>query len=119
MEMTGYSLLERYGMSEIGLGLSNPYIETNEAKRVPGTVGRPYGETSVRIVEQHDDSNNDSGHILIESYKNEDKILVSSERALVGELQVKGDMVFREYLGKPQQTKDTFTTDGWFKTGKY
>ena len=34
-----------------------------------------------------------------------------------GEIQVKGANVFHEYWQKPQATKDTFTTDGWFKTG--
>ncbi len=35
-EITGYKILERYGMTEIGLGLSNPYIETATKQRVPG-----------------------------------------------------------------------------------
>ena len=70
----------------------------------------------VRIVEPHD-SNEDTKHAVVESYQNTDKILVGDERPLVGELQLKGDMIFREYHGKPNQTKETFTDDGWFKTG--
>ncbi len=54
---------------------------------------------------------------MVESYKNNDKILAADDKPLVGELQLKGDMVFREYHGKPVQTKETFTEDGWFKTG--
>ncbi len=34
-----------------------------------------------------------------------------------GELYIKGPSLFKEYLNKPQETKDTFTQDGWFKTG--
>jgi malonyl-CoA/methylmalonyl-CoA synthetase len=115
-ELTGYSLLERYGMTEIGLGLSNPYRETKESKRVPGAVGRPFGETTVRIVEPSD-SNKDAENVVVESYLNQDKIFVN-DRPLIGELQVRGDMIFREYHGKPAQTKETFSEDGWFKTGK-
>jgi len=110
-ELTGYSLLERYGMTEIGIGLSNPYKETNEFKRTPGAVGRPIGDsTTVRIVD-------DLGNVLIESDMNQDRIFVSDKRSLIGELQIKGDMVFREYHNKPVETSETFTQDGWFKTG--
>jgi len=49
-QITGYSILERYGMTEIGLGLSNVYRETDTVKRVAGAVGRPYGETTVNIL---------------------------------------------------------------------
>lgn len=104
-------------MTEIGLGLTNPYRETAESKRVAGAVGRPYGETTVRIVEAHD-SNDESKHVVVESYLNNDKIYAGNDKSLVGELQIKGDMVFKEYHGKPTQTKETFTDDGWFKTGK-
>lgn len=50
-QITGYSILERYGMTEIGLGLSNVYKETDTVKRVAGAVGRPYGETRVNTFE--------------------------------------------------------------------
>ncbi|KAG8144225.1 hypothetical protein E2320_001321, partial [Naja naja] len=33
-----------------------------------------------------------------------------------GELFVKGPSVFREYWNRPVETKDAFTSDGWFKT---
>jgi len=115
-EITGYKILERYGMTEIGLGLTNVYKETPDKKRMAGCVGRPYGQTWVRIVEPNEDENMDSKHVLIESYKGED-VIYKENSELIGELQVKGDMVFKEYHGKPVQTKETFTDDGWFKTG--
>lgn len=71
----------------------------------------------MRIVESND-SKDDENNTLVESYKDEDKILASDKRPLVGELQVKGDMVFREYHGKSDQTIKSFTKDGWFMTGK-
>lgn len=114
-DITGYTILERYGMTEIGLGLTNPYIETGDAKRVAGCVGRPYGETRVRIVAPNEEDV-DSKHVLVESYKDED-VLVQPRAELFGELQVKGRMVFKEYHGKPEKTKETFSDDGWFKTG--
>lgn len=118
--ITGYRILERYGSTEIGLGLSNPYRETKTQKRLAGAVGRPYGNTTVRIVEPHEEANADSKHVLIESTPEHDKFVrLGQDKRYFGELQVKGDMVFREYLNKPQQTKETFSEDGWFKTGKF
>ncbi|RNA18844.1 acyl- synthetase family member mitochondrial [Brachionus plicatilis] len=113
-EITGYNILERYGMTEIGLGLSNPFVETEDRKRVAGAVGRPFGNTNVRIVEPNDTL--DSKHVLVESGPDFDKIFDQS-KSLFGELQIKGDMVFKKYLNKPEQTKETFSDDGWFKTG--
>lgn len=117
--ITGYRILERYGSTEIGLGLSNPYRETASKKRLAGAVGRPYGNTTVRIVEPHDqNSAADSKHVLIESTPEHDKVVrLGQDKRYFGELQVKGDMVFREYLNKPEQTRETFSGDGWFKTG--
>jgi malonyl-CoA/methylmalonyl-CoA synthetase len=82
LAITGHALLERYGMTELGIALSNPY----EGPRKPLTVGRPVPRVEVRL---------------------------SSE----GELQVKGPNVFREYWRKPEATRESFTSDGWFLTG--
>jgi len=45
-EITGHRLLERYGMTEIGMGLSNPY----DGERRPGTVGQPLPGVEIRLV---------------------------------------------------------------------
>jgi malonyl-CoA/methylmalonyl-CoA synthetase len=90
--ISGHRLLERYGMTEIGMAISNPY----RGERRPGHIGQALRGVSVRLV---DEKNN----------------LVEDGEA--GEIQIKGENVFHEYWGKPQASKDTFTHDGWFKTG--
>lgn len=91
-ETSGHYLLERYGMTEIGMAISNPY----EGPRKAGYIGKPLPGVAVRLV---DEQNN----------------LVDSGQA--GEIQIKGDSVFKEYWGKPEATIKSFTNDGWFKTG--
>ena len=46
-ELTGHAILERYGMTETGMNLSNPYA----GERVPGSVGTPLPGVSARIVD--------------------------------------------------------------------
>ena len=46
-EITGHVLLERYGMTEVGMALSNPLHGT----RRPGFVGQPLPGVSARIVD--------------------------------------------------------------------
>jgi malonyl-CoA/methylmalonyl-CoA synthetase len=91
-DITGQTLLERYGMTEIGMGLSNSYL----GERRPGHVGLPLPSVQVRLVssEPHPVGQNE-----------------------VGEIQIKGPSVFKEYWGKTEATKNAFTHDGWFKTG--
>ena len=43
----GHTILERYGMSETLMNISNPYI----GERRPGTVGLPLPGVSVRLVD--------------------------------------------------------------------
>jgi malonyl-CoA/methylmalonyl-CoA synthetase len=87
-----HTLLERYGMTEIGMGISNPY----DAERKAGYIGRPLAGVKTRLV----DENN-----------------VVVKRGQAGEIQIKGKNVFLEYWNKPEATQKTFTVDGWFKTG--
>jgi len=87
-----HTLLERYGMTEIGMAISNPY----RGERRPGHIGQPLAGVRIRLV-------------------NEQNELV--EEGTSGEIQVKGANVFKEYWQKPGATQVTFTSDGWFKTG--
>lgn len=90
---SGHRLLERYGMTEIGMALSNPY----EGPRVPGRVGFPLPGVSVRLA-------GDRGEVI-------------REPEVSGEIQVKGPGVFRSYWRLPEISQESFTADGWFKTG--
>jgi len=90
-EITGHTLLERYGMTEIGMAISNPY----RGQRVPGSVGRPLPGVAVRLV-------NEGG----------DEVWPGTP----GEIEVMGPNVFLEYWDKPEATREAFR-DGWFRTG--
>jgi|SRR5579871_6838547 len=90
-EITGHTLLERYGMTEIGMAISNPY----RGERITGSVGRPLPGVAVRLVDERGCE-------------------VSAGQP--GEIEVQGPNVFLEYWGKPEATRQTFR-DGWFRTG--
>lgn len=89
---TGHTILERYGMSETTMLTSNPY----EGERVASTVGMPLPGVSVRVVKS-DGSACDAREI--------------------GDIQVKGQNVFKGYWHMPEKTAEEFTEDGYFKTG--
>jgi malonyl-CoA/methylmalonyl-CoA synthetase len=91
-QISQHTLLERYGMTEIGMGISNPY----EGRRKAGYIGQPLPGVSVRLVDEQNQ-------------------VVAPDAP--GEIQVKGDNVFLEYWNKPEATAKAFTEDGWFKTG--
>ena len=90
-EITGHTLLERYGMTEIGMAISNSY----RGERIPGSVGRPLPGVEVRLVNEHG---------------------AEVEPDTPGEIEVRGANVFTEYWGRPESTLDAFR-DGWFRTG--
>lgn len=90
-EISGHVLLERYGMTEIGMGLSNPLHGT----RNPGYVGKPLPGMEVRLVDEGGQQVNTGDQ---------------------GEIQVRGPAVFGEYWRRPDATAESF--DGpWFRTG--
>lgn len=90
--ISGHTLLERYGMTEMGMAISNPY----EGERRPGHIGQALNGVTVRIANEQDQE---------------------VELGQEGEIQVKGPNIFKEYWEKPEATSKTFTMDGWFKTG--
>ncbi|MGA7458951.1 MAG: acyl-CoA synthetase [Candidatus Korobacteraceae bacterium] len=90
-EITGHTLLERYGMTEIGMAISNPY----RGIRVPGSVGRPLPDVEVRLTDE-------SGQDV--------------PAGAPGEIEVRGPNVFLEYWRKPEATREAFR-NGWFRTG--
>ena len=72
----------RYGMTEIGMALTNPY---NQSGRVPGHVGHPFPNVQVRIVRAGTED-----EVLVEGhYKGSHRKPDSSnEEDLAGDLQV-------------------------------
>ncbi|MED6273713.1 Acyl-CoA synthetase member 3, mitochondrial [Characodon lateralis] len=105
-EITGHMLLERYGMTEIGMALSNPL----KGPRIPGAVGLPLPDVKVRIV-----MNNSTNATIAEGNHKETQVRPGLE-GKEGELLVRGPSVFKEYWNRPQETREAFTDDGWFKT---
>jgi len=91
-ELTGQELLERYGMTELGMALSNPYA----GERRPGAVGQPLPGVEIRLQD------------------NQGNLIVAED--IAGEIQVRGPSVFAEYWNRPDATRDAFV-EGWFRTG--
>ena len=87
----GHTILERYGMSETCMNLSNPYA----GERRAGSVGFPLPGVSVRLL-------NTEGQAVADGE--------------TGELFLKGPNVFSGYWRRPDATRDAFV-DGFFKTG--
>jgi malonyl-CoA/methylmalonyl-CoA synthetase len=90
-ELTGSIPLERFGMTEIGVGLTNPL---DPAGRRPGYVGLPLRSVEIRLV---DEAGRDSPRGP-------------------AELWVRGPSVFPRYWRRDDATAAAFS-DGWFKTG--
>uniref|UniRef100_A0A8C2TVZ3 Acyl-CoA synthetase family member 3 n=1 Tax=Coturnix japonica TaxID=93934 RepID=A0A8C2TVZ3_COTJA len=110
--ITGHTLLERYGMTEIGMALSNPL----HGVRVPGSVGTPLPGVEVRIATETVKGSGRSYTIHAEGDEHGTQVTPGLE-GQEGELLVRGSSVFREYWNRPKETKEAFTPDGWFRTG--
>ena len=88
---TGHVLLERYGMTEIGMALSNPL----HGERRPGHVGVPLPGVELRLVDE------DGAEVPV---------------GTAGEIEVRGAGVFSEYWERPESAAEAFR-DGWFRSG--
>lgn len=103
----GNVLLERYGMTEVGMALS---CGLDFEDRVDGSVGWPLPFVEARLVD-------DSGEVI---ELGEETDAAGKERD--GEIQLRGPTIFKEYWQNEKATLETFeeATDGggrWFKTG--
>ena len=90
-ELFGHVILERYGMTETLMNISNPY----EGERRAGSVGMPLPGVEVRIVDGE-------GREVAEGQE--------------GEVWLRGPNVFHAYWRKIEATRAAFV-EGWFKTG--
>ena len=90
--LLGKEVLERYGSTESGLSVSNPY----DGPRRFGTVGLPLPGTELSIVDGEGrgvEPGND------------------------GEVVLRGPQVFSGYWNLPEATEESFRPGGWFRTG--
>ncbi|KAL4430870.1 hypothetical protein ABPG75_006126 [Micractinium tetrahymenae] len=90
-ELSGNKLLERYGMTETGMILGNPY----SGERRPETVGQPFEGVQVRLANA---DGSDAG-------------------AGPGELRVKSPQLFKQYWRRPEATAEAFDEQDFFLTG--
>ena len=91
-KLTGQELLERYGMTEVGMALSNKI----DGERRPGSVGIPLPGVEIKLEDD------------------EGKIIINEGEA--GQVMIRGPQVFLEYINISEKTKDSFK-EGWFLTG--
>ncbi|MBI4785952.1 MAG: AMP-binding protein [Chloroflexi bacterium] len=95
-KMFGHRILERYGMTETVMNLSNLYA----GPRIPGTVGVPLPGVSARVGDEH-------GNVIPDGE--------------IGEVLIHGSNVFRGYWHAPEKTAEAFLHDAvgerWFRTG--
>ncbi len=87
----GHAILERYGMSETIMNISNPYV----GERRPGSVGLPLPGVSVRLLGA------------------EGGAVAAGE---TGEVYLKGPNIFAGYWRRDDATRAAFV-DGYFRTG--
>lgn len=144
-EISGIRLLERFGMSEVGMALSNPYRPIED--RAVGCVGVPLPGVSARIAAPRDNSEVLEPLVTVETPMTDTQISLEQlglsskeffqdsasynwqaptvtkhrpdgEDVFQGELLIKGPSVFTRYWNKaPKIDSKDFTPDGWFRTG--
>jgi malonyl-CoA/methylmalonyl-CoA synthetase len=105
----GNVLLERYGMTEVGMALSCGLSFTD---RIDGSVGWPLPSVQARLVDT-------DTHAIIAPG---DEIDPATNRERQGEIQLRGPTIFREYWKNAEATAKEFVEDAdgkgkWFKTG--
>ena len=92
-DLYGHDILERYGMSETLMNISNPY----DGERRPGSVGKPLPGVSIRLAEPETGEQVAPGE--------------------TGEVLIRGDNVFSGYRNRPEANAAAFTDDGFFRSG--
>ena len=92
---TGASLVEGYGLTEsAGVVATNPY----EGQVKAGTIGQPIPATHIRLLDKEDPAKD-------------------APEGEPGELAVTGPQIMRGYWNRPDADQDSFTADGWLRTG--
>jgi fatty acid CoA ligase FadD36 len=92
--LSGHRPVERYGMTETLITIS----ARADGERRPGHVGLPLAGVRTRVLDERGDPVPPDGQAL-------------------GDLQVRGPVLFSGYLNRPEATAASHTPDGWFRTG--
>ncbi|HEY0698069.1 MAG TPA: acyl-CoA synthetase [Micromonospora sp.] len=92
--LTGHEPVERYGMTETLITVSSRF----DGDRRAGHVGFPVAGVRTRLV-------------------GEDGAELPHDGQSIGELHVRGPMLFDGYLNRPEATARSLGADGWFRTG--
>lgn len=93
-EIYGLKIMQGYGLSETVTISCTPFFREQK----PGTVGLPYPDTDVKVVDVEDG-------------------ITEMPTGTPGELIVKGPQVMTAYWNNPEETSRVFNQDGWFYTG--
>lgn len=93
-QKTGYKIWEGYGLTECSPAAAGNY---NSENPVIGSFGKPFPGCSIKII-------NESGQ--------------ECRSGEIGEITVKGDMVFKGYFNHPEATQKVLK-DGWLLTGDF
>lgn len=83
----GFTILQGYGLTETSGAATATYENDNKI----GSVGKPMFNAEIKVGDPDAEG--------------------------VGEVLIKGEMVFDGYYRNPQATADAFTEDGWFRSG--
>lgn len=93
LRVTGVAIAQGYGLTE-----TSPVVSANrlDIKEFNGSVGLPFPSTDVVILDESDQA---------------------QQAGEIGEICIKGPQVMVGYWQRPDETKATFTPDGWLRTG--
>lgn len=83
----GFTILQGYGLTETSGAATATYETDNQV----GSVGKPLKGAEIKLDNPDKDG--------------------------IGEVLIKGDMVFAGYYKNPDATAEAFTEDGWFRSG--
>ncbi|MEJ7624333.1 MAG: AMP-binding protein [Pyrinomonadaceae bacterium] len=83
----GFTIIQGYGLTETSGAATATYESDNRV----GSVGKPMGDAEIKIAEPDKDG--------------------------VGEVLIRGSVVFDGYYQNPDATAEAFTEDGWFRSG--
>ncbi|GAC95017.1 4-coumarate-CoA ligase [Pseudozyma hubeiensis SY62] len=93
LQLTGVEVKQGWGMTELTVA----GLDASSGQQTPGSVGCLIPGTLAKVVDVSTREPVEPGQR--------------------GELLIKGDQVFRGYVSNPEETKASFTEDGFFRTG--